>query len=185
MTETGIENENAVTFSLAPPLSPNGERESPPLPGPRQAAINKPRIGFLGVGWIGRNRLEAIANTNAVELTAIADPAEELRRKAGKVAPEAALVENFEELMELGLDGVVVATPSALHAEQASVALERGLAVFCQKPLGRTAPETARVVRAARAADRLPDVGLSHPRIERARLIRELVRLRELGQSLT
>src|SRR2546430_890974 len=82
---------------------------------------------------IGRNRLEAIAKTNTVEIAAIADPAEELRRKAADAAPDAALVESFDELIEAGLDGVVVATPSALHAEQASVALERGLAVFCQK----------------------------------------------------
>jgi len=49
----------------------------------------------------------------------------------------------------------VIATPSALHAEHALAALEAGVAVFCQKPLGRTAGEARAVVDAARAADRL------------------------------
>ncbi len=57
---------------------------------------------------------------------------------------------------------MVIATPSALHAEQAARCLARGVAVFCQKPLARTAGETGRIVAAARAADRLLGVDLSY-----------------------
>ena len=39
-----------------------------------------PRVGFLGVGWIGRHRLEAIARSGAVQVSAIAEPVEDLRR---------------------------------------------------------------------------------------------------------
>src|SRR5256885_398840 len=103
-----------TTSPLTPTLSPlRGEGEDALSSGIRlRKRIWRPRIGFLGVGWIGRNRLEAMAKTNAVEVTAIADPAEELRRKAGEVAPDAALVGSFNELIEVGLDGVLVATPS-------------------------------------------------------------------------
>ena len=48
--------------------------------------------------------------------------------------------------LALELDGVVIATPSALHAEQAIRALDAGAAVFCQKPVGRTAAEVAAVI---------------------------------------
>ena len=75
--------------------------------------------------------------------------------EAGRLAPDAELVSTLDELLALALDGVVIATPSALHAEQSIQALERGAAVFCQKPLGRTAGEARAVVEAARAADRL------------------------------
>jgi predicted dehydrogenase len=34
----------------------------------------RPRIGFLGVGWIGRHRMEAMLATGAVEAVGIADP---------------------------------------------------------------------------------------------------------------
>ncbi|MCX9146072.1 Gfo/Idh/MocA family oxidoreductase [Erythrobacter sp. WG] len=54
------------------------------------------------------------------------------------------------------------ATPSALHAEQAIAALERGLAVFCQKPLGRSSAEVRAVIAAAEAAHRLLAVDFSY-----------------------
>jgi predicted dehydrogenase len=77
---------------------------------------------------------------------------------------------------------VVIATPSALHADQAVAALERGVAVFCQKPLARTAAETRRVVDAARRADRLLGVDLSYRFTEGMVRIRELVQGGALGQ---
>jgi predicted dehydrogenase len=59
--------------------------------------------------------------------------------------------------------------------------LERGVAVFCQKPLGRTAAEVAAVVDAARAADRLLAVDLSYRFTEGMVRIRELIAAGELG----
>ena len=60
--------------------------------------------------------------------------------------------------------------------------LERGAAVFCQKPLGRTAAEVRAVVDAARAADRLIGVDLSYRFTTAMRLVRDLVRSGELGR---
>ena len=114
------------------------------------AVAIRPRLGFLGVGWIGRHRLEAVAAAGAAEVAAVADPR----------LPDA--LDTLDELLEHDLDGVVIATPSALHAEQAIAALEAGLAVFCQKPLARTAAEAGSVVAAARDADRLLAVDLSY-----------------------
>lgn len=142
----------------------------------------KPRLGFLGVGWIGRNRLEAILGSGEAEIAAIADPGEGMAAEARKLAPEAELRSSLDELLALHLDGIVIATPSALHAEQAIRALESGAAVFCQKPLGRTAAEVRRVVEAARRADRLLAVDLSYRHTEAMRTIRELVRSGALGQ---
>jgi predicted dehydrogenase len=128
------------------------------------AVATRPRLGFLGLGWIGRARLEAVRPE--AEIAAVADPA----------VPDA--LHSLDELLEQDLDGVVIATPSALHAEQAVAALESGLAVFCQKPLGRTAAEAQTVVDAARAADRLLAVDLCY-RFTRAA---EAVRATPLGE---
>jgi predicted dehydrogenase len=89
---------------------------------------------------------------------------------------------SLDDLLALGLDGVVIATPSALHAEQAVRALERGAAVFCQKPLGRTAAEARRVVEAARAADRLLRVDLSYRHVAGMAEVRRLVHAGALGR---
>ncbi|WP_338661515.1 Gfo/Idh/MocA family oxidoreductase [Pararoseomonas sp. SCSIO 73927] len=144
--------------------------------------MNKPRLGFLGVGWIGRHRMAAILETGAVEAAAIADPSPEMVAEAGKLAPGARIVSGLDEMLSLGLDGVVIATPSALHAAQTIQALRAGAAVFCQKPLGRTAEEVRAAVDAARAADRLLGVDLSYRFTEGMRRIRDLAASGELGR---
>lgn len=142
----------------------------------------RPRLGFLGVGWIGRHRMRAILGTGAVEVAAIADPSAEMAAEASALAPGAALVPDLDALLDAGVDGVVIATPSALHAEQSIHALERGAAVFCQKPLGRTAAEVRAVVQAAEAADRLLAVDLSYRFTAGMRRIAELIRAGDLGR---
>lgn len=141
-----------------------------------------PRLGFLGVGWIGRHRLEAIAESGVAEVAAIVDPAETAVAAALAAAPGAVGVSGLAELLEAGVDALVIATPSALHAEQAVAALERGMAVFCQKPLGRTAAEVERVVAAARSADRLLGVDLSYRHTAGMRAVRERILGGELGE---
>jgi predicted dehydrogenase len=144
--------------------------------------MNKPRLGFLGVGWIGRHRMEAMIATDAIEVAAIADPSPEMAAEALRLAPAARRVEGLAELLDQGVDGVVIATPSAMHAAQSIEALDRGVAVFCQKPLGRTAEEVAAVVEAARGADRLLAVDLSYRFTDGMRRIREQIAADELGR---
>lgn len=141
----------------------------------------RPRLGFLGVGWIGRDRLRALADSGAVEVAAVADPAEACVREALADVPRAQVAADLDQLLAAEVDGVVIATPSALHAEQAIAALEAGVAVFCQKPLGRDAGETARVVAAARAADRLLGVDLSYRFTAAAQAVRAQVAAGALG----
>jgi predicted dehydrogenase len=143
--------------------------------------MTRPRVGFLGVGWIGRHRLQGILETGAVEVAAIADASPEIAEEAGRLAPDAQLVSTLDAILDLEVDGVVIATPSAMHADQSIRALGRGAAVFCQKPLGRTAAEVQAVVDAARTADRLLCVDLSYRFTEGMQRIRELVRSGELG----
>jgi predicted dehydrogenase len=142
--------------------------------------VRKPRLGFLGVGWIGRDRMEAVARSGAAEVVAVADAAPEVARKALESVPGARVLPGFAALLEEDLDGVVIATPSALHAEQSVAALRRGLAVFCQKPLGRDAGEVRAVLDAARAADRLLAVDLSYRYTRAIQAIRD--RFGELGE---
>lgn len=142
----------------------------------------KPRLGFVGVGWIGRHRMNALLDSGRAEAAVIADPAPEQRKAAAEQAPEAACVANLDDLLARDLDGVVIATPSALHAEHAIRALDAGLPVFCQKPLGRTADETRCVVEAARRADRLLGVDLSYRFVRGVSQMRSLIQRGALGE---
>lgn len=140
-----------------------------------------PRVGFLGTGWIGRQRMAAIADTGAVAIAAISDPAPDGIAAARAIAPDARVAGSLDDLLAMDLDGIVIATPSALHAAQSIAALDAGVAVFCQKPLGRDAAEVAAVIAAARRADRLLGVDLSYRHTRAARAIADLVRAGELG----
>jgi len=144
--------------------------------------VSQPRVGFLGTGWIGRDRMAAMLVTGAIEAVAICDPSPDCAEAAAKLAPEAEVVPSLDALLDLALDGLVIATPSALHAEQSIRALERGLAVFCQKPLGRNAAEALAVVDAAERADRLLSVDFSYRYTAGMQAIAELVRSGELGR---
>jgi predicted dehydrogenase len=143
--------------------------------------MSRPRIGFLGVGWIGRHRLQAMLATGAIEAVAVADPSPEMVAEALAVAPGARVVADLDAILAMGVDGVVIATPSAMHADQSIRALDAGAAVFCQKPLGRDSVEAARVVAAARRADRLLSVDFSYRYTSGMAAIAPLVRGGDLG----
>ncbi len=150
-------------------------------PVPKKTELQRPRLGFLGAGWIGRKRLESIAASRLAEIVAVADPVSDNLTAIGKVAPHARLTHTLEELIRYDLDGLVIATPSALHAEQAITALRGGCAVFCQKPLGRCTKEVAEIIAAAQKADRLLGVDLSYRHCRGLLAIRDLITRGELG----
>jgi predicted dehydrogenase len=138
------------------------------------------RLGFLGTGWIGQNRMEAMLATGEAKAVAIHDPDPEMAAHAQELAPDAIIASSFEELLACEPDGVVIATPSALHAVQCIQAFEAGAAVFCQKPLGRSAAEVEAVLAAANRWNQLLGVDLSYRHTAAMQAIRN--RLPELGR---
>ncbi len=143
------------------------------------SGVERPRLAFLGVGWIGRMRMEAALEHARV--AAIADPSAEMREAAAALAPGARCFESMTELLEEDVDGVVIATPSSLHASQAIAFLERGVPVFCQKPLGRDLAENRSVVECAEQRDLLLGVDLSYRHTSALMALRQLISTGELG----
>lgn len=147
----------------------------------------RPRLGFVGLGWIGRMRLGAVAGPEGpAEAVALCDPSAPCLEDAAKTHPGLPCFDDFQALLdragELRLDGVVIATPNSLHAPQTLAALDRGLAVFCQKPLALSAAEAREMVEAARRADRLLGVDYSYRFTDGAQALRGLARRGDLGR---
>lgn len=140
------------------------------------------RLGFLGTGWIGRNRMEAMLASGRAAAVGICDRDQTMLTEALRLAPDARDAASLDELLSLDLDGVVIATPSALHAAECIAALEAGVAVFCQKPLGRDATEVEAVLEAARRTDRLLGVDLSYRGTAALQAIRDRIGAGELGR---
>lgn len=149
---------------------------------PTSGALRRPRVGFLGVGWIGRHRMEAMLAGGRIDAVAVADPSNEMAEEAIRLAPGATRCAGLDDLLRQDLDGLVIATPSALHAQQTIQALEAGVAVFCQKPLGRDEVETCAAITAAQRANLLLAVDLSYRRTAAVQALRERIRSGALGR---
>jgi predicted dehydrogenase len=122
----------------------------------------KSNIAFIGTGWIGLNRMKSLLDQDIATAVAVLDPDAVNAKAAAQAAPGAIIARSFDELLSVKPEAVVIATPSAMHASQCMTALENGMAVFCQKPLARTAEETGQVISAAHRADKLLGVDLSY-----------------------
>lgn len=108
------------------------------------------RIAVAGAGLIGLRHIEAIALAQGACLGPVIDPlpaARALAEKAG--VPWFPSVED----MPPGLaDGVILATPNALHVQGGLACLSGGLPVLVEKPIATSVAEARQLVEAGEAA---------------------------------
>ncbi len=140
------------------------------------------RLGFIGTGWIGRMRLQSLLQAEMMESCTVYDSSVIAAAAAAALSADISVGESFADLLNGDLDGLVIATPNAQHAEQCLQAFAGGKAVFCQKPLARTLTETQRVVDAARAADRLLSVDFCYRYLTGMAQLKEMIGAGELGE---
>jgi len=109
------------------------------------------RAGVIGTGFIGPVHIEALKRLG-VQVTAICGSTRSARACAGKWGiPEVHGDYDYRALYRSpNVDVVHITSPNKVHVEQSLAALAAGKHVVCEKPLGMTARETARVARAAR-----------------------------------
>lgn len=108
------------------------------------------RIAVAGAGLIGRAHIEAARRCEGVTLAAVVDPSPAVRAVAE--AAGAPLHASLDELLARERpDGVVLATPNALHRPQALQCLAAGLPILLEKPIAPTVAEAEEIVRAAEA----------------------------------
>ena len=148
----------------------------------RSEAAPALRLGFLGLGWIGRKRLDAIAALPQVQVAVLADADAQRLESAQRQYSDALAVSDVDALLENDLDGVIIATPNGFHAQQAIACLSAGLAVFCQKPLATNAADAERVVEAARRADRLLGVDFCYRYVQGMAELRQRMACGQLGR---
>jgi predicted dehydrogenase len=99
------------------------------------------RVGVVGLGKMGLSHhalLHAHPEVEAVACDSSRYVLGVLEKNTGVEA-----YNDYERMLaEAGLDAVVIATPSSAHAAMVRAAFERGLHVFCEKPLTLSAAES-------------------------------------------
>lgn len=118
------------------------------------------RLGIIGLGRMGRFHAAALADVDAVEVVALAEPSPDALELAGTLLPGRAGYQSpAEALAHPGLEAVLIAAPTPRHPELVEAALEAGLHVLCEKPLALDLAEASRLADLAADRHRLLQVG--------------------------
>lgn len=153
-----------------------------------ESPAKKYRTALVGCGWWGNNILsEAMAGGASkivglcdVDRRALTSTAERVGKLSGD-APKT-YTDYRELLAKEKPEIVIVGTPDHWHALPMIAAVAAGAHVYVEKPIGHTIGEGTAMVRAARAANRVVQVG-THRRISPHNVsAREFVRAGKLGK---
>jgi predicted dehydrogenase len=118
------------------------------------------RLAVIGLGRIGRLHARNLATcVPAAILAGVADAEEAVAREVGELHGVSWTRSVDDLLADPDIEGVVVATPSALHPELVQRAAAAGRHVFCEKPLGLDPGACAEAVTAAERAGVALQVG--------------------------
>lgn len=113
-----------------------------------------PRIrwGILGTGWIARQMAEALRLLPDAEFVAIGSRSTKSAELFGQAYDVPLRFGRYEDLVACPeVDVVYVATPHSAHVRDATLALQTGKPVLCEKPLTVNACEAADLVAIARS----------------------------------
>lgn len=126
-----------------------------------QADLN---VAVLGTGAIAQIvHLPTLAQMKGVTIAAVCDPdLKKAQSLANRFGVSASYVDDEELLSDDRIDAVVISTPSHLHEEHATAALQAGKHVLMEKPLALTPKGADRVIKAAKKADRVVMVALNN-----------------------
>lgn len=120
------------------------------------------RIGIIGCGSVAQIvHLPTLYQLRHLfEVTAICDVSDKVLAGVGAAWGIEKRVRNYQELLALDLiDAVLIANPSAWHAEAAIAALRAGVHVLVEKPMCLTLAENDAVIAAQAKAGKIVQVG--------------------------
>ena len=89
------------------------------------------QLGLIGAGRWGRNFINTIKRIDGMELVAIVSENSETRNFAN----ESIIYPHWNDLLKLGLDGVIIATPPKYHYEMGLPFLKNKIPLIIEKPL--------------------------------------------------
>jgi predicted dehydrogenase len=118
------------------------------------------RVAVAGLGWWGKQIISCLDRSDRFQVLYGIDPHPPADVDAFRRSHQFALETSFDRVLaDPAVEGVVLATPHALHEEQAMRVIAAGKNLFCEKPLAMTADGARRMVEASRAAGKVLGVG--------------------------
>ena len=119
-------------------------------------STEKVRIGFIGVGQIGKQHVEAYSKLPHAELVALADLNEAEGRRVADLYGIPHVYTDFRKLLERDdIDAVDVCLHNNFHMPITVAALEAGKHVYCEKPMAGSYVDAETMLKTARATGKL------------------------------
>ncbi len=132
----------------------------------RAAKNRKLKLGFIGCGGRGTGAAsQALSADQHVELTAMGDVFPDQIEKALAVLEKKHSgqldvpkkrqfigLDAYQEVLDSGVDVVILTSPPGFRPMMFEAAVEKGVHIFCEKPMGTDVPGVKRVAAAARKA---------------------------------
>ncbi|MBC7235076.1 MAG: Gfo/Idh/MocA family oxidoreductase [Chloroflexi bacterium] len=141
------------------------------------------RVGIVGLGGIARHyHLPSYRRYKEVQVVAGADISEQAQRAAQQEYAISRVYTDYQEMLDREeLDLISICTSNDMHYPVAMAAIERGIDIYCEKPLALTFSEAKEMYEAARRAGIKTGVNFSHRRTPASRLAKEILDSGALG----
>jgi predicted dehydrogenase len=126
-------------------------------------ANDRIRVGMIGVGDRGNDLLDQVIKVPNVDLVVMADVYSRRRDQAKSKVPTIQSVSDYRRLLDMkDIDGVIVASPLHIHARHFIDTLAAGKDLYAEKTMTWSIPEADKCFAAAKASDRVVQIGLQH-----------------------
>ena len=148
----------------------------------------KLNIGLIGCGWYGLVITKAALEVGGVKIIAVCDVdtdhlksgADEIEILQGSRPKE---FKDYQDLLDAkGLEAVFIGTPPHWHALQFIAACEKGLDIYCEKPLAYDVKEGEAMVRAAELAGNMVQIGFQRRQSDSYKKTKELIEGGKIGK---
>jgi len=113
------------------------------------------RAGIIGLGSMGRHHVRTLRALEGVDLVAVADEGGDPFGVAGDLE----VLPNLEALLAVGLDYIVIATPTDSHEQLGLQTAEAGVHALIEKPLAKTVKQAKTLADAFASRDLIGATG--------------------------
>jgi predicted dehydrogenase len=140
------------------------------------------KVGVLGCGAIAQLvHLPVLQDMQDVSIAAVCDDNLPKAKLVGDRFEVPSVFSSVDDLLEQKLDAVLVCTPNNMHAAHTQAALQAGVDVLCERPLGTSKAEVADTLAVARKTGGSLMVANNHRFRPDAWALRRFISAGELG----
>ena len=147
--------------------------------------MNKLKIAVIGTGLVGSFHAETFFRNPNSELIAVCDiDKEKVNTIANRFKCKA--YNEFESLINTEkLDAISIATPEQIRIAPALLAIEKGLKILLEKPLGRNLEDIENLVNKIKNHNKLISVNFILHEDPRYKLMKEKIKNNEIGEIVS